>query len=166
MALLIVWMLLWIIFRESSPNPGHRKDRVTYRIWGVTFVFSMLQILMGTQVRQFVDERVKEVGTQAPELWLQDPSILFYVHRSFSIVVLLLHIWVAYRVIRNQLGYHKIKPTLATLMLIILSGVAMNYLDFPWGSQPVHLFMAAVLFGLQAYLLLELYRVHSTAKTS
>ena len=166
MALLIAGMLLWIIFRDTSPNPVHKKDLVTYRIWGVTFFLSLLQILMGTQVRQFVDERVKEVGTQAPELWLQDPSILFYIHRSFSIVVLLLHIWVAYRITRNQLGYRKIRPTLATLVLIILSGVAMNYLDFPWGSQPIHLFMAAVLFGLQAYLLLELYRVHSTAKTS
>jgi cytochrome c oxidase assembly protein subunit 15 len=73
---------------------------------------------------------------------------------------------VFYRIVKNHLGYRKIVPTLSILLLIILSGIAMNYLDFPWGSQPIHLFMAAVLFGLQAYLLLEFRRAHSTAKSS
>ena len=158
MALAIVGMLLWIIFRDSPDDPRHRFDSLTLRIWVGTVILSLLQILLGTQVRQFVDERVKLLGDTAKELWLQDPQWVFYVHRSFSIVVLLLHLWVAYRIYSLQLGCRKINPILGTVLVIILSGVAMNYLAFPWGSQPVHLFLAGILFGLQWYLLLEMWR--------
>ncbi len=162
MALVIVGMLLWIIFQDSRANPAHRFDPYTFRLWLATAFLSLIQILMGTQVRQFVDERVKLLGDTAKDLWLQDPELIFYVHRSFSILILLLHIWVAYRVSRMQLGFRKINSILGTVFVIIVSGVAMNYLAFPFGSQPIHLFLAAVLFGLQWYLVLEMRRASRT----
>jgi len=33
--------------------------------------------------------------------------------------------------------------------------MAMFYLDFPFGSQPIHLIIASILFGIQFYLFLE-----------
>lgn len=166
MALVIVAMLLWIIFQDSDANPRHRFDRYTSRLWLATALLSLVQILMGTQVRQFVDERVKILGDGAKDLWLQDPDVIFYVHRSFSILILLLHIWVAYRISSLQLEFRKINPILGTVFVIIVSGVAMNYLAFPFGSQPIHLFLAAVLFGLQWYLILEMWRASRTQLSS
>ena len=37
----------------------------------------------------------------------------------------------------------------------ILSGVVMYYFDFPFASQPLHLILASLLFGVQFYLVLE-----------
>lgn len=156
MALLIVALLAWIVFRNSRPDPGHRPDGPTYRIWGVTLLLTLVQITLGTQVRQFVDQQAESLGEAGRSLWLQDPTPLFYLHRSFSIVLVLLHLWAAFRVYRLGLGYGKMGAALGALLLILFSGIAMNYLGFPFGSQPLHLAMAAILFGLQWYLLLEL----------
>jgi cytochrome c oxidase assembly protein subunit 15 len=38
----------------------------------------------------------------------------------------------------------------------ILSGVFMNYLDFPLGSQAVHLVVASLILGMQFYLWMRL----------
>lgn len=160
MALLIVALLIWIIYssakKESQSLQPVSKDLL--RLWIVTFWLSILQILMGTQVRQFVDRQSDALGEQARELWLSDPSLIFYVHRSFSILVLLLHFWVAYLIFRRRLHYPKIRPILGLLVLLVASGVAMNYFAFPFSSQALHLFGAALLFGLQFYLLLEIRR--------
>jgi cytochrome c oxidase assembly protein subunit 15 len=42
---------------------------------------TIIQIVLGTTVREHVDI-VSETG--APEMWLQNPTIAFYIHRSFQ----------------------------------------------------------------------------------
>lgn len=158
MALLIVGMLLWMIHSSDTRLRRFTFDTRTYQIWWLTVPATLLQILLGTQVRQFVDHQVELLGPDAKSLWLQDPALVFYVHRSFSIAVLLLHLWAAYRVYHLKLGFAKIHASLFVLAGLIITGVAMNYFDFPWGSQPLHLALAAILFGFQWYALMELMR--------
>ena len=166
MALIIVAMLLWMIHSSDTRPHGFKFDRLTYGIWWLTVPLSLVQILLGTQVRQFVDEQAETLGTAAKNLWLQDPEMVFYIHRSFSILVLLLHLWAAYRVYKGRLGFDKIYASLGVLAGIIATGIAMNYFAFPWGSQPLHLVLASILFGLQWYALLELIRVSRTRISS
>lgn len=156
MALVIVAMLAWIVFNASKPKAHHRADRRTYQLWTTTLVLSLAQILLGTQVRQLVDERASALGEAARHLWLEDPTAVFLVHRSFSIVLVLLHLWVAYRIRTFQLGYRLMTPILVFLGGILLSGIGMNYLGFPFGSQPLHLVLASLLFGAQWYLWLQM----------
>lgn len=166
MALLIVALLTWIVFQNKTVKTDHVPNRSAYRIWGITVFLSLLQIALGTQVRQFIDYQDDLLGPDAKSLWLDKPAVVFYIHRSFSIVVLLLHLWIAYINIKLRLGYSKITISLLCLGLIILSGVAMNYFDFPFGSQPIHLVLAAVLFGVQWYLFLEMRNALHTHKSS
>ncbi len=49
------------------------------------------------------------------------------------------------------------KAILALIAANILTGIAMYYIDFPWGSQPLHLVLSLLLFGLQFYFLLLCY---------
>jgi cytochrome c oxidase assembly protein subunit 15 len=162
MALVIVGMLLWMVHSSDSRIQPYRFDRFTYRLWWIIVPLSLLQILMGTQVRQYIDEQAKVLGPAAKEFWLTNPDIIFYVHRSFSILLLLLHIWAAYRVYSMRLGFEKIHSSLMVLLGLILTGIAMNYFGFPWGSQATHLFLAAVLFGFQWYAFMELKRASGT----
>lgn len=162
MALVIVAILIYIVHKLGPAEQVRKGDTLTLRVWLATFILSLIQILMGTQVRQFVDEQSEILGVENKQLWLQQPEDIFYIHRSFSILVLLLHLWVAFRIYSRKLGYSKIYPLMGVLFMIIFTGVAMNYLDFPWGSQPIHLVMAALLFGLQYKLLLEMIQAAST----
>ena len=52
------------------------------------------------------------------------------------------------------------------LLLEIATGIAMYYVDFPFGSQPLHLVLASLLFGVQFYLLLEVFEHEKRFKTS
>jgi cytochrome c oxidase assembly protein subunit 15 len=166
MALLIVGMLLWMIHSSDKRSRNHGFDRKTYLLWWFTVPLSLVQILLGTQVRQFIDRQAETLGVTAKSIWLQDPELVFYIHRSFSLVILGLHLWVAFRVYKLQLGYNKIFASLWVLGGIIASGIAMNYFAFPWGSQPLHLVLAAILFGLQWYALLEFVRAYKTRISS
>ena len=126
MALLIVGMLLWMLHSSDEGERKHGFDRKTYGIWWLTVPLTLVQILLGTQVRQFVDHQSETLGEAAKSVWLQNPELIFYVHRSFSILVLLLHLWVAYRVYSLQLGFTKIYASLGILLGLSATGIAMN----------------------------------------
>src|SRR5690625_4370031 len=55
---------------------------------------SDLQVVLGTQVREFIDNQVKLLGQNRPDLWMEFPNLNFYIHRSFSILVLLVNLWI------------------------------------------------------------------------
>ena len=48
------------------------------------------------------------------------------------------------------------KKTIKKLIFIeILTGIMMYYLDFPFGTQTIHVMLATLLFGFQFYMVLE-----------
>ena len=92
MALVIVGMILYIIFR-TKPQINNRpyNKRTTQLLW-LALAITLIQVALGTEVRQFVDEQIKLVGDNAQNLWLQKPFLQFYIHRSFSVLVVLLNL--------------------------------------------------------------------------
>jgi cytochrome c oxidase assembly protein subunit 15 len=154
MALVIVAVILYII-QLARPKVATVKYNSTFRnVLLFSLLLTLIQVAIGTQVRQFVDEQVKN-GLTASILWLQNPSITFYVHRSFSILVLLVNVYLYIKNTKFGLGYSKINWVLAIIGIEILTGMAMAYLDFPIGSQAIHLVLASILFGIQFYMILE-----------
>jgi len=155
MALVIVGVLLWILFlAKQKSNAAEIKRNFKLLIIGA-LVLSTIQIVLGTQTRQLVDETVDVVGYDAKDLWLENPTISFYIHRTFSIVVLLVNVLIWYF---NKKRNYQLFKTNWVLLLIgfeIATGIAMYYFDFPFLSQPLHLVLASLLFGVQFYLLLE-----------
>ncbi|MNG04020.1 Heme A synthase [compost metagenome] len=154
MALVIVAFILYII-QLARPKVATVKYNSTFRnVLLFSLLLTLIQVAIGTQVRQFVDEQVKN-GLTASILWLQNPSITFYVHRSFSILVFLVNVYLYIKNTKFGLGYSKINWVLALIGVEILTGMAMAYLDFPIGSQAIHLVLASILFGIQFYMILE-----------
>jgi cytochrome c oxidase assembly protein subunit 15 len=114
---------------------------------------TIIQIVLGTTVREHVDT-VSETG--APEImWLQNPTIAFYIHRSFSIIVLLTNFYLFYLNRKLTLGFNKTNWVLIILFIEIISGILMYYFAFPFGTQTVHVVLATLLFGVQFYMILE-----------
>ena len=165
MALLIVALILYLIYiTETSPN-RIKYDKVTALLLVIALGLTLVQTVLGTQVRQFVDEQIDLLGEQSKNLWLSDPIIQFYIHRSFSIVVILINLILGYRIYKLNLGLSKINWVLLILLAEVITGMAMNYLDFPFGSQPLHLVLASLLFGVQSYLVLESQKASKNLKT-
>jgi cytochrome c oxidase assembly protein subunit 15 len=165
MALVIVAMLLYLIFSSKESRKIYKYDSKTFGFLTLVFGLTLIQIVLGTQVRQFVDEQVAQVGENAKNLWLHNPTISFYVHRSFSVVVTLFNLHLAYRIYKFNLGLSKINWVLLIILIEVITGMAMFYWDFPFMSQTMHLVLAALLFGIQFYLVMESFNANRSPKT-
>jgi cytochrome c oxidase assembly protein subunit 15 len=166
MALVIVAMLLHIIYLANAENKLIRFDNLTLNLSILAIGLTLIQIVMGTQVRQFIDEQIDLYGYDAKSTWLKDPLLLFYIHRSFSILVILVNAFLAFRITKLNLGHIKIYWVLFILLVVVFTGIAMNYLNFPFASQPLHLVLASILFGVQFYIVLDALKPRKISKTS
>lgn len=165
MALVIVAMLLYLIFSSKENRKIFNYDSKTFGLLTIVFGLTLVQIVLGTQVRQFVDEQVAQVGENVKNLWLRNPTISFYIHRSFSILVTLFNLYLAYRIYKLNLGLSKINWVLLIILVEVITGMAMFYWDFPFMSQTIHLVLAALLFGIQFYLVMESFNANRSPKT-
>lgn len=165
MALVIVAMLLYLIAQISSKKQSYSYNKLLSTLFIITLAATLLQIILGTQVRQFIDAQIDIFGDEAKNRWLQNPTLQFYIHRSFSIGIALLNGFLFYRIRKFNLGYSKINWVIGLLLLEVVTGIAMNYLNFPFGSQPLHLVIASLLFGVQFYLVLETLKSKRSLKS-
>ena len=154
MALLIVAFILYLIFASKTTYKPQKYQKHFYNILLLALALSLVQIILGTQVRQFVDEQTKLIGYEK-SLWLASPELNFYIHRSTSILVLALNGYLWHLNRSNSLGFNKIKLVIYCVILEAATGILMYYFDFPFLSQPLHLVIASILFGIQCYILLE-----------
>jgi cytochrome c oxidase assembly protein subunit 15 len=154
MALLIVGFILYLIFASKQTYKTQRYNPLFLRILCVSLIVTLIQIILGTQVRQFVDEQIKIMSYQK-QLWLENPELNFYIHRSTSILVVVLNGSLWYLNKKHKLGFKKILYVVTIIALEVWTGILMYYFDFPLLSQPLHLVLASLLFGVQFYVLLE-----------
>lgn len=158
MALVIVFIILYLIYASKTSFKNQLADSAFNNLLIFATALTLVQIVLGTQVRQYVDEQVRAIGYIKSE-WLANPTLNFYVHRSLSILVLLVNGLLFLRNRKLQLGYTKMNLVILCIALEIATGVVMYYFDFPFSTQPLHLVIAAILIGIQFYLILESRRV-------
>lgn len=157
-ALVIVAVILYILYKAKETTSALKYDRIFHIILWTTLIQTLIQVVLGTQVRQFVDERVKMLGYENMHLVLDSPILSFYFHRTFSILLFLANLYVFYRNKKLKLGFDKTNWVMILLLLEIGSGIAMYYADFPFGMQTTHLVAASLIFGVQFYMILESWR--------
>jgi len=155
MALVIVAVLLYLLYISRDQDPQKFKTPAFQNFLILAVILSLVQVVLGTQVRQFVDEQVRSLGYDAKYLWLNNPDTMFYIHRSFSILVLLLNIFLWWTNKNKGLLQSKVNLVILLILLEVATGIAMYNFDFPFLSQPLHLVIASLLFGVQFYLLME-----------
>ncbi len=114
---------------------------------------SILQIAMGTQVREMTDFLKETQGEELRSSWIEFMPWFFYVHRSFSAVLLLANLWLA-KLLVDSLGWSHTLTRLTFLMIGVIcfsvaSGATLGHLGMPAFIQPTHLVAAALLFGVQ-----------------
>lgn len=152
--LIIIGVLLRTYFL-STPQKSFKTNSLFTKLLIVSVIFSLIQVAMGTQVRQFIDEQVKLFGFENKNYSLMNPSFKFYFHRSFTIAIVLVNFGMFYLNQTKQLGYSLVNWILALIFLEIITGILMYYAEFPIGTQALHLMAGAILFGLQFYLWMQ-----------
>lgn len=149
-AIVIINTLLLTIFLSMRDrirftlDPRARHILVT--VLGLLLVVIIVQVVLGTQVREGI-ETVKSVY---PELvrsrWIEEVGIIDQIHRSFSIVVLILVAAFSIMVWKIESGPFLPLTALLTIagtMLQISLGIGLVYFGFPPAFQLLHLWIAA-----------------------
>ena len=156
MALLLVGFLLVIRVASKSFGLSRLPSKKIRVLLYSTFAITLIQVVLGIQVRQYVDVQIDRWGYDLPQFWLAAPELTFYVHRSLSLMVIaanaLLFIWV----IKDNVERIFMKRILWLVGGEVALGIAMYYFDFPFASQPLHLVLATLLFGVQLYWILRI----------
>jgi len=153
-ALIIVALILYILYLAGDKKTTHSYQKSFQNLIIFSAELTLIQVVLGTEVRHFIDLQVKEIG-YAKELWMQDPNFQFYIHRSFSFLVFFVNLFIWWKNKKQQLGYSLTNWVMVFIFLEILTGVLMYYFDFPFSTQALHLVFATVLFGVQFYLILQ-----------
>lgn len=156
MALLLIGFLIMVRVTSKSFGLSKLPSKKIRVLLYITFALTLIQIILGIQVRQFVDLQVSKWGYDLPQFWLATPKLNFYIHRSLSILVVASNVMLYYRLVKAQLERVFIHRILWLIGGEILLGIAMFYFDFPFATQPLHLVLATLLFGVQLYWILRI----------
>lgn len=168
LALVIVALLVFLVYRityswDTQVQFKHRK--LFMWILGACMLTLLVQIVLGTQVREAIDHIAAYLNYSNRELWINGIGEIFITHRSFSWVILFLH--VVLLVVVGSLKRSMLTVSLIlVIILTIISGAVMGYFAIPAAMQPVHLLLGTLAFGLQFLLFLQASRVRGKLKAS
>jgi heme a synthase len=158
-AIIIVFILIYILFNSYSNKlteiPGEYSSQLR-RLTMIVILISFGQVILGTQVREAMDGVISQLGFTARSRWIDELGLPFYIHRSFSIIVLGSIGLLVFRVVKRKDGPLFVKKIGMGIMIVvlveILTGIIMSYFAVPAFAQPIHLLLAIIMLGLQ-YLL-------------
>lgn len=168
MLLAIVILAISIYTYNYAKQLGKTPSVIMYRILWLkgfllfTLVISIIQIVLGTEVRESVDVIAKSLSYGLRGTWIDKVGSIFSYHRDLAILVVVCNAIVYKMVIDRFSG--KAAPLLTarfiliTLLIQLLSGFALAYIAFPPAAQAVHILFSTLLFSLQFYLYLLVYR--------
>lgn len=160
-ALLTVGMLIYAVARTNPQVAGAAVafgDRRIPWLIGLVLVLSLVQLVLGTQVREHVDEIAKQMGEANRPHWPSAFGNTFLVHRTFSIVLLAANGALAFLLLRNPEVSIALRRSAHALICLILAEIAVGaglyYAGMPAMLQPLHLVLGAMLFGAQFHILI------------
>jgi heme a synthase len=172
LAIIIVFTLLLVISRIylSKIDLGSVvKKTLILKILNTLIIVSLIQVLFGTQVREAVDVIAIKIGENNRDNWIENLDYRFYIHRSFSILVLVLHLGVVYVLKKNIVGSGIIQNLTKILLIVIiaevLTGMVLAYFNIPAAAQPLHVLLAVLSIGLQFIIWLGVKQANEIATT-
>lgn len=164
LAMLIVALLIYVFARSQR----HFLNDVDLdllpckfnRVLIAAMLITLIQVAMGTQVREAVDFIANEHAYIDRQYWREDFPLIFYVHRSFSSVILLTNGWLFWKILKTFDKATLIFKVALLLMILIVSGIlagiSLDRLGMPAVAQPIHLVVANLIFGVQFFLYIYL----------
>lgn len=160
-ALIMVFLMIIVRNRARILAGIFEKVDITrgmHRVVIFSLLFTLAQIVLGTQVRQQVDELIKSSADASRETWIALLTSKYTVHLTTALMLLGLNIFIWLK-LRRKMNIPQAKMLLNASLLIVLgtygAGVIMHRFGVPAMAQPVHLFGAMLLAGVQFALILR-----------
>ena len=164
LALALVAVLLYSHRRAArlltTKQVNSTMPRKIFRLLLAASILMLIQVVLGTQVREGIDRVSFAMGNMLREEWVEKVGLVFLVHRSFSLVLLAVHVlyfvWAYKFSPRHSSITYWNQALLLLILLEIVSGIGMAYFGVPAFLQPVHLLFGSMILGVQFILMLQL----------
>lgn len=170
LAMAIMVILLYAAFKATEERwQIDLNPKSQYWLFGlglILFVLTMIQLVLGTEVREAVDEVSRGIVSVPRDMWLKKIGSIDEVHRTFSWTVLLSGIGLLYVGLKRTESSLIKKLSIGIMSLIILQivlGVGLYYLAMPPVFQVLHLVDIAFLICFE-FIFLLVVRSGSTPK--
>jgi len=163
--MLLAQVIVGIVIAALVGSGRHRYQSINvegmpamfYPLMLVAMAAGLLQLVMGTQVREAMDLIARSLDHDNRHLWVDNLPVVFTLHKFFSIPLVALNAWLAYSVLThsNSVLLRRLSIALvACLAGAVAIGMSMDRLHVPIFSQPMHLWLASLIFGTQLAILL------------
>jgi cytochrome c oxidase assembly protein subunit 15 len=164
LALALVAVMLYISHRTERLIERHsvavKVPAKVQRVLTVGAVLTLVQVILGTQVREEIDQISFALGDLLRSEWIGRLGVEYLIHRSFSLVLLGVHVVYFYWAFRYSARRSKVNLLSQVLMFVLLAeiatGIAMAYFGIPAFLQPLHLFLGSLILGIQFMIILQL----------
>ena len=125
-------------------------------------ILTVLQITLGTEVREAIDALAKSLLYQQRTTWVGLVGETFSYHRDLAVLVGVANVFI-YQIVMNKFGGKATALRLGNAIVLVLliqiaSGLLLSNFALPPFAQVIHLVFSTVLFTLQFYLYLLVYR--------
>lgn len=139
----VVYFLVKALNNQSSSAVIPLQNRH----WiGISLLIVLVQIILGTQVRENMDHVISELGDGTKDQWVAHLNLVYIVHRTFSWAILICHLVLWKKLAKSPLQMYR-KWLLVLVGISFVTGILMAYFALPLGSQAVHLLISLVLIG-------------------
>jgi heme a synthase len=147
--------VLYFLIQAVNNHSSSPVISLTNRNWIIiNVVIVLIQIVLGTQVRENMDHVIQTMGERAKDYWVENLDFVYIIHRTFSWVIVVSHL-----ILWNKLNSFPVQKYRHGMMVLIgisfITGVLMAYFSLPLGSQATHLLISLVLIGLHMHMLVR-----------
>lgn len=143
-ALFLAIIPVLILHKLNEDKIVHDK---TLRIFtSIALMVLLIQIIVGTDVREQVDEVSKSLSYQQRETWLQHLNVVFDVHRIISVITSILIIVIFWRSLSHVALQRRALFLLLILLALMAAGLSLAGFNIPAFIQPAHLLLSSILF--------------------
>jgi heme a synthase len=151
----LVYAILKTYFIEGFISILNNTQDIRFLII-ISLLLSIGQIVFGTQIREGIDLAQQSLGYDNRHLWINSVVGKVNFHALLGLLVLLLQIFVNYKIGSRFVG----KPissfanfTSFFIVFSILTGVILRYFGFPAFAQPLHLTLGIIILTFQFVIL-------------
>ena len=143
-ALFLAIIPVLILHKLNNDKIVH--DKTLRTITTITLIILLIQIIIGTDVREQVDAVSASLNYTQRNTWLTHLNVVFDVHKATSIIVSLLVIFVFWRSL-SHVVLQRIGMFLFLIVLLLMAaGIFLASFNIPAFIQPIHLLLSSILF--------------------
>jgi cytochrome c oxidase assembly protein subunit 15 len=139
--------VIFFLVKALNNHSSSEVIPIANRMWiGISLGLVLVQIILGTQVRENMDHVIQDLGEGAKDQWVENLDVSYIIHRTFSWLIVVGHL-----ILWNKLKMTPLQKYRHGMMVLIgisfFTGILMAYFALPLGSQAVHLLISLVLIG-------------------